>query len=183
MKGKTTLAVILVLIVCVIGILVVPGISFFNREIQLRNTVTTQQAANTVVFDRVWKVLSQQAQVAEADKEAFQEIYGEIMSNSTGGSERLLVFIQSVNPQFDQSSFQNLQTSIESNRRDFEREQQSLLEKNKTHKDFIQQFPNNMYAGLFGRDEIDITLVTSGKTEDAFKSGQENRIDLFDTDG
>jgi len=183
MKGRTTLVVVLVLFVSLLAFVVAPGIGFYNKEITLRSNVTTQQRANAVVFDRVWKVIKQQAQVAEADKDAFQEIYSDVMSNSNGGSDNLLFFIQSVNPQFDQSSFQNLQVSIESNRKDFEREQKSLLEKNRVHTIYIQKFPSNVYATIFNKDTIDITIVTSGNTEEAFRTGEENDIDLFDSDG
>lgn len=178
---KFVIGIILFLVLCLAGC---PAIGFHNKEVSLRNGVMAQQDANRVVFDRVWKVIQQTAQVPIAQKEAFQDIYTDIMQNSDGGGDnRLLVFIQSVNPQFDQSSFTNLQTIIEANRRDFDREQRSLVEKNKQHKDFIQKFPNNIYAAIFGRNVIDITLVTSARTEESFRTGQENDIDLFNQGG
>jgi len=185
MKSKTILIIIGIATI-VVGLLIVgPAIGFHNAEVRLRNGVEAQQKANEATFDRVWKVLSQQAQVAEQHKDAFKEIYTDIMSDSAGGNSRLLAFVQSVNPTFDQSSFTNLQASIESNRRDFEREQKSLIQKWTAHRDHIQTFPNSVYAGIFGRGEIDITVVTSNRTKRTFETGQENEedLDLFNSDG
>lgn len=65
-----------------------PGIGFHNREVVLRNAISAQQVANEATFDRVWKVIQQQADVAEQHREAFAEIYGDMCFH--GQSERIL---------------------------------------------------------------------------------------------
>lgn len=174
------LGIVGLIVVFVIGAVAISGIGFHNREVNLRNAVIAQGDANTAVFDRTWKVIAQQAEVAEQHKEAFAEVYTDIMDASGGGNNRLLAFIQSVNPQYDQATFVNLQNSIEANRRDFEREQKSLISKQNAHRVFVSQFPNNIWADLLGRDALDVTIVTSTRTQEVFSAGVDNDITVFE---
>lgn len=157
-----------------------PAISYNNREVDLRTQVEASQLANQAVYDRVWKTIAQQAGVADKYQESFRGIYKDIMNaRNPEGQGTLLKFITESNPNFDASLFSTLMTSIESNRRDFEREQKTLIDINREHSKLLRTFPSNLYMMMLGRKEIVIQLVTSSRTDDAFKTGQDNNVDLF----
>lgn len=158
----------------------IPLISYSNQEVSIRNQVIASQKSNEVIYDRVWKTIQQQAGVSEKYSIDFRNIYKDIMeARNPNGQGTLLKFITESNPNFDSSIFKSLMSSIEGNRRDFEFAQKMLIDKKREHDILLSSFPSGMYLGILGRKPIDIQLVTSERTEKAFKSGQDNNIDLF----
>lgn len=157
-----------------------PFVTYGNQEASLRTGVEASQKANQVVYDRVWKTIKQQSGVTDKYQESFRSIYKDIMdARNPDGQGKLVKFVTEANPNFDSSIFKTLMTSIESNRRDFEREQKTLIDLNREHSIMFRQFPSNLYLSILGRKEIEIQLVTSTKTEEAFKSGKDDDVDMF----
>lgn len=160
--------------------ILIPFVVYNNREVRLRNDITASQNANQVVYDRVWKVIQQQAGVTDKYSEDFRKIYREIMdARNPTGQGTLVKFITEANPNFDSSIFRTLMTSIEGNRRDFEMAQRTLLDKKREHDNLLGTFPASLYMAILGRQPINVTLVTSDRTEEAFRSGKDNNLDLF----
>ena len=58
-----------------IAMIVLMGIGYKNQEIELRNQAVAQQKSNKVIYDKVWKVIQQKAQIADKYEGAFKEIY------------------------------------------------------------------------------------------------------------
>lgn len=179
MKGKG----FLVAAACVLAVgfvILAMWVSANNREISLRNQATRQQKNLENVFDKTWKIISQQAQIAEAAKEAFKEIYPALMEgrygNARGGA--LLSFIQEQNPSFDiQKNYDTLAASVEVQRTEFAREQEELLVIKQLHDDVRTLIPSSIFVG--GRPELVVTIVTSSKTTEAFSTGEDNDVELF----
>jgi len=176
-KGDIVLGVVLFVTVFLGGC---PLITYGNREADLRTQVEASQQANQVVYDRVWKTLQQQAGVTDRYQESFRAIYKDIMdARNPDGQAKLLKFVQESNPNFDSNLFKTLMTSIEANRRDFEREQKTLIDIHREHTVMFRQFPSSVYLSVLGRKQISIQLVTSTRTDEAFKSGKDDDVDLF----
>lgn len=164
-------------VVALVFVGVVAASAYFqysNSEIGLRNQITAQQKSNEAVFDNTWKIIKQQAGIADQYKDAFKQIYPELMKgrygNARGGA--LLSFIKESNPDFNITLYQQVSNSIEAQRTIFTREQQKLIDLNREHQDLLQKFPGSLF--LASRKSIDIVVVTSDKTEEAFKTGKEN---------
>ncbi|VVB50651.1 Uncharacterised protein [uncultured archaeon] len=158
------------------------GMMYFsvsNQEITLRNQVKAQQENLKVVFDTTWKIIQQQAEVADQYKDAFAKIYPALMSgrygNQRGGA--LLSFIKESNPEFNINLYEKLANSIEAQRITFAGEQKKLIDLKREHDNLRQTFPNNLIVG--SRPEIVLEIVTSDKTNEAFKTGKENDVKLF----
>lgn len=153
--------------------------TYHNTEVSLRNQISAQQKSAELTFDSTWKIISQQAMVADKYKNDFKAIYADIMDNryANGGGE-LMKWISEHNPQFDSSLYSKLMSSIEANRKAFEAEQKQLVDLKREHDTLLVKFPSSLFIG--GRESIDISLVTSSKTKETFASGEENDIDLFD---
>ena len=169
---KIFLGMLVVIVILFVGIVGATWLSATNREASLRNRFVAQQKANEASFDAMWKIIQQKGQVADQYKSGFKEVYKEIMDGrykEGGGS--LLKFITESNPQFSVSLYKSLSASIEGERKRFLRDQQVLLDIKREHDDVLTRFPSRLFVG--DRPPLDAVIVTSEKTEDAFKSRRE----------
>jgi len=166
------LGLFVVLLMCVIGI---SFLSYSNSEIGLRNSIAAQQKANEASFDAMWKILQQKAGVADQYREAFKQLFPEIIKGRQGGS--LAKFVSEANPNFDTSLYTSLSNSIEAERTRFLNEQKKLVNMKAEHDNLIQKFPGSIF--LAGRRPIDVVVITSERTTTVFTTGQDNDTDLF----
>ncbi len=163
-------------------------VSASDTEMILKEKTIAQNKVCEANFDKMFKTIAQVAQVPdqfiEKSKQAFIDIYPQLIKgrydNSRGGS--LMSWVTESNPQFDIASatsmYSNIQKAIEVNRQEFFAEQRRLIEFKRAHTTFINKFINKNLYRLGSRD-FDIVVITSETTEQVYKSGQENNIELF----
>ena len=171
---------VVLIAVVVLAIVIVPmWISVSNKEIGLRNLAAAQEDVCKMVFDETWKIINQQAQVANEYKEAFREIFPELMEgrygNDRGGA--LMSWISEQNPEFDSALYIKIQSSIESQRHKYTEAQTMLRDVKLQHDDLRTKFPTNIFVSR--RPVLEVTIVTSSKTENVYKEAKEDDIDLF----
>lgn len=168
-------------LVLFVGLLLVGlFVSYGNKEVALRTQFEAQQKANTVIYDKVWKVIQQKAGVSDQYADKFKEIYTEIMDARYGsGDGTLMKWIQESNPQFDAGLYKDLSLAIESNRSEFSRVQQKLIDYKREHDNLRLMVPSSIFLGLKGVKELELKLVTSSKTERAFETGKDDDVELF----
>jgi hypothetical protein len=150
-----------------------------NKEIRLRSQIEAQKQVCEAFYDKLWKVISQKAQVAEQYKGAFKEIYPELIEgrygNEKGGT--LMKWITESNPTFDVSLYKELSQSIEAERAGFFMEEKKLIDLNNEHRIVRNTFPSSLFVG--SRPDIEITIISSEKTKKVFETGKEDDIDIF----
>jgi hypothetical protein len=66
---------------------------------------------------------------------------------------------------------------IVSQRDGFKFRQKELLDLKREHDNLIDLFPSSLFVG--SRGKIDVIIVTSTRTEEAFKSGKDDDTKLF----
>lgn len=177
MKNKSLLIVLVgVLSLTLIG--VIWGVGVSNSEIKVRNREIAQQKTCEAYFDKLWKILQQKAGVADQYKNSFKEIYIPMIEGRySQGDGTLMKWVTEHNPNFDNSLYKDLMASIEGERNGFFLEQEKLIDIDRQHKTMRQTFPNSLIIG--SRLDIDIKIITSLKTEEVYKSGKEDNIELF----
>lgn len=175
---KTGLIIGLVVIVLgsIIGLC---GVSISNDEIDTRNLANAEQTTCEAYFDKMWKVLKQQAGVADQYKEAFKEIYPKLMDGRYGAEKggSLMKWVQESNPNFDIRLYDKLMNSIEAQREGFFNEQKKLISIKNKHENLLKKFPSSLFVG--GREPLAIKIITSSNTKDVYRTGEENNVDLF----
>ncbi len=177
---KGTLITLGVIGVLVIG-LVIWAIGLSNTYNKKFVTGKAFQQNCEVVFDNTWKKIQQQANVTNEYKEGFRQIYVEMMnarySDEGAGQQTLMKWIQESNPTFDASLYKTLMNTIEGSRNEFTMEQKKLIDIDRELKSMKATFPNSLIIG--GRPDLEIKLVTSAKTEQAFSTGKDDDTKIF----
>ncbi len=161
----------------ILGVVLLIGLywmSTVRAEVQLRNQVEAQQDTNKASHDTMWKILTDKAGVTNEYKVAFEKIYPQLIGSRYQDRHNLLMqFVKESNPTFDTSLFKDLMVSIEAERKMFLREQKKLRDLKRQHDTLLDQPPSSWF--LAGRAHIDVTIVTSTATEEAFESGKDDK--------
>ena len=173
---------ILTIVLCIVGGIFFYNVSIDKEELQLRQTVMSQQQKCGAFYDKMWKVLQQQAGVAEEYKNSFKEVYSNIITGRYADKPQLLMqWVQEKNPQFDPSMFQSLMRQISIEREGFLQEQNKLIELNQQHLLFINPVnqPTSWFLNATQQTPVGIMIVTSTKTEEVMKTGKDDDVQLF----
>lgn len=124
--------ILIVIIATILGISVISGISLYfsynNHEISLRNEAEAQRGKIEGLHDKMWKVISQKAQITQEYTESFDTIYTHIMSERyDSGDGSLMKWIKEANPQFDSSLYKDVMQSVEVLRTEFQKDKSACL--------------------------------------------------------
>ena len=169
------------LIIIAAFILLVVGLYFYynNLEVRLRNEAEAQRSKIEGVYDKMWKVIQQKAEVASEYKKAFEEIYPRLIEGrySGEGNNGLMKWIQEHNPEFDTSLYRDLMQSIEALRTEFQKAQERMLDIIREHKNLLQVIPAKWF--LAGRQPIEYTLVSSTKSKEVMETGLDEDVKVF----
>ena len=150
-----------------------------NREIDLRTAITAKISDEEATFDKMWKVLSQKAQVTDQYKGAFAEIYPKLIEGRySKGDGSLMKWIQESNPTFDVSLYKDLMSSIDNEREGFLTTQRQLIDLKREHDKLRLQWPWKWFINDDVK-EIEIKIISSTHSKEVRSTGVDNDIDLF----
>lgn len=169
--------VLTLIIVGVLGaIIMTQYISYHNTWTDKKNLYIEQIDDNKIIYDKVWKVIQQQASVSEKYADDFREVYVEMMEARNYGGEAFK-WIQEQNPNFSQDMYKQLMSTIEVQRSEFALNQKRAMSIYKELKNLKEQIPSTFY--LSGKELPELVMVTSTKTQKNFDSGKEDDVELF----
>jgi hypothetical protein len=155
------------------------GVGLSNAEVQQRNLVTAKQTSNKNWLDECNKTIDQTAQVTDAQRQALMDIIvGNANARAQQGKGTLAAMVTEAVPNVSTEVFTNLMNVIQSKREGFKRVQDELIDLNRVHDNQLELFPSSIVCSLLGRHKIDITVVTSSRTEKAFATGKDDDTDL-----
>lgn len=161
-------------------------VSSQNKEIELKKQTIAQQDVCRANFDKMFKTITNLAEIperfAEKSKEAFKEIYPALMDGRyKNDNTSLMKWVQESNPQYDMKSIQQLYMkladAIEANRDEFFMEQKLLIDMKREHDTYTKKWPASSFVG--DSADVQITIITSTETENTYKTGKDDNIKLF----
>jgi hypothetical protein len=157
------------------------GISVSNQEVTLRTTIEKKQLDNTSEFDNLYKKISQVAQVSEKQMAVLKDIFVSHATARTGNGNdgTMMRWVQESVPNIDTSTLNNLQNILTSSRDAWTMRHKELIDLSREHTKLLRMFPSNLILSFLGRKEINITIVTSTRTEKAFETGKDDDLELF----
>lgn len=177
-KSKTGLYIGLAVAALFAIIITIMGVSASNSEVKLRNKGEAQEQVCKNNFDAMFKKIAQIAEVADEYKQTFKEVYPALIEGRyKNDGNALMKWIQESNPNFDIKLYDKLIDVIESSRDEFKHEQDKLADIVREHKDLLGTWPSSMFVG--GRPPLELTFVTSSKTKEVYRTGEDNDINVF----
>lgn len=164
------------------------SVSYKNQEVTIREAAKAKQETNKAGFDMAWKVINQTGQVAKQYKNDFQDVYTDIMdsryqknpnaaSANVENNAMLFSFMKEHNPEFSPDLHKKVSNAIQAQRANFYHMQEELQALKQEHSTLIKTFPGSFF--LSSIEELDITIITSTKTEQIFESGKEDDVKVF----
>ena len=176
---KIVLITLLVILGCGAATFAGMYFSYNNKEIALRAKAEAQIGKIEGVHDKMWKVIQQKAQVTTEYKDAFAEIYPEIISGrySGEGDGSLMKWVTESNPNFDTSLYTDLMQSIEILRSEFQRNQETMLDLVREHKTLCTTYPGRWF--ISNTMEIEYTVISSTKSKVVMDTGIDDDVKLF----
>lgn len=176
-KSKKAIYISLAVAALFTLIVVIMGIVANNSEAKLRNKAEAQEQVCKDNFDNMFKSIAQVAQVADEYKETFVEIYPSLIEGRYNDDNVLMKWVTESNPDFDTRLYQQLIDVIEAKRDGFTHEQDKLADIVREHKDLLDTWPSSMFVG--DEEPLNVTFISSEKTKETYRTGEENDIDLF----
>lgn len=157
--------------------------SFNNREVDLRTTFEMQYKNRTALFDKMWKTISQKAQITKAYDSSFIRIVQAAMDPRKDGAGIMMKWVQESNPTLQantvQELYKDLGRTIESERNGFFEREETLASIQQQHSKFLRSFPNNMYNTFMGRKELVYNPISSDRTDGVISTGKDNSAKVF----
>jgi hypothetical protein len=185
------------IVVSVLGVLaVIVGVSiwgwtssFYDKANAGAIAVESRDKEAQAVYDKTWKTISQKAQISDKYSEDFKQMFiGATEARSKDKQQMGMLWIQEQNPALDPSLFKELGQAIEANRAEYLSIVKTQISVAQEHNQLVTSssgfFPCMILRVVGGRaakacDTLTIRQVTSSKTQESFKSGEENSVDLF----
>ena len=151
-------------------------ISYTNNYEKTTNLYEAQLDYNRAVFDDTWKIISQEAQVADKYSEEFRKNFVTIMESRNYGGE-MFKWIQEHNPNFDSNMYSRIQNDIKALRLRFTENQRRLISIHRELKNLKTLFPSRIF--LSSATLPNLTVITSDRTEEVFSTERENEVTVF----
>ena len=188
--NRTVLIILGLFAVCFVGTLAVLGIGY----VSVHNTCNAKEATlmatkdqSKSVYDNFWKKVKEVAQVPAEYSKDMGDTYAKIMNARYGNSNKVMMnWIKEANPNFDSSMYTKVQQVVESGRNDFQDSQKQMIDQVRDYKTYVNSMPTSFFAGLAGYPKIkweDFEVLTSERTDDAFKTHKDQAVDVFGKGG
>lgn len=171
---------ICIAVILIIGIFSVVGMyfSYNNTDAKLRAQAEAQLGKVEGVYDKIWKVLQQKAQVSNEYKNAFSEIYPNLIEGRySQGDGSLMKWITEANPTFDTSLYKDLMLSIELLRTEFQKSQERMLDIIREHNVLLTTVPSKWFVS--NTERIEYTIISSTRSKTVMTTGLDDDISLF----
>lgn len=179
--GMTILVFLLAIVVLTISV-IIGAISYvvgtLNSEVRLRNGIVAQDQSNTAQYDKMWKIMSEQAGIAGQYAKDFKEIYPELIAGRYQSGGGLMKWIQEHNPEFNTALYQKVMVAIESERNATKQGFDKVLDLKREHDNLLDYPISGFVLKTFGgkTEKTSPVIVTSTDTNTAFATGTDDRI-------
>lgn len=168
-------------VIALIGLVLAFGIvGMYNGQSTIKNTYEMKVKDNQSEFDNMWKKIQQVTQIPEAKKNAFKEIFVEYANARTQqGQNQMMTWIKESAPNVDLNTYDNAMNILVASRDSWTMRQKELVDIARVYNQNLVVFPKNLILGAFGFKSIDPNIITSTRTDEAFKTGKDDNTELF----
>ncbi len=180
--SKTHITLGVIGIVGVIGLMLLFSvIGTFNDYSRIETKAKAVQTDNTNVLDNTRKAIREAASVSDTEVEALEKIivgYAEARGEGGNGGDNNTVSIGMVKEAVPSitsiDTLKRLQNIVVAGRREWQAAQTKLIEVKRQGDEMLAVFPSGFILRTFGKQPIEIQVVTSAETKENFKTGEDN---------
>jgi hypothetical protein len=155
--------------------------SFTSTANQYENGIEAQYSENQNTYDNGWKKVVEAAQITELQAAQLKGLYVDVLKGLKDSNAMLLALGQ-FNPNMDQGTHKKVQQLIEAFRNDFRERQSELIARKNEYKNYLTvNWSGRFFNMIAGYPKIDLKkfdIVTSNRTEDAFKTKRDEPLNL-----
>jgi len=154
-------------------------IGTYNTAKTLKNQYDAKLKANEAIFDNMWKKITQSHQVTGEQKEALKSIFVDYAKARTSpNAGAVMNWVKEAIPNPDLSLYKTLLNVITGSRDEWTANQVALVDIAREYNLMLEKFPSNVLLGAFGFQKIDAKIISSTRTDAAFKSGKDDDVKL-----
>lgn len=159
------------------------ALSFRSDCVALEAAVKAQYDQNKNNYDNMWKSFREQSQVTTMYADDLKKLFDGAMEGRYGenGSQAVIQFIHEHNPQLAPEVYTQLQRSIAAGRASFMADQQQLIDKKRQYEVVLNSNRAAFVNMWFRFPHVDLSkynIVTSDRTEDSFRRGRDEPVQL-----
>lgn len=158
-------------------------IGYYNQAIELKNTFNQKKDERAAFYDKMSKIISQKAKVAQRNDSSFKDVVNSIMGAREDGPNVMFKWIKESNPSvtFTEVSklFADLSRTIESQREGFFEEEKMIQDVVKQHNNLLERFPANLILGFLGIEHLKYTPIQSSYSKKVMESGIDDNTEVF----
>lgn len=182
MKKLVIAGIAFVVLVMVVGaISVTTFLVHRSTVIKLQTRIESQYTTNKSSYDNMWKTFKESAQVTDMQADDFKDTYEKMISGRYDNDKNLLVkAVQEQNPSLNSAVYTELQQQVEDGRAKFHNNQEKISDLVSEYNADIQNYFVMNAICNFEKLNPDDYIVTSEKTQNAFKTGKDDEIKLRD---
>lgn len=173
--GGSVLGVIIVLLVvalCIGGWIM----GIYNTEVKLRNVYEAKHKTIETAHDTMWKSVSQKYKISKDYENTFLNGLRAVATGREGGSVFKSNNESSSQLGLSTDVFNQMMATIEGQRAMLKREQDTMVDMYRQHKNHCEVFPNSLLIG--NRVLPEPQIISSTRTKDAFETGVDNDISM-----
>lgn len=154
--------------------------SWQNVEVKQRNLISAKQKDNTSEFDNMKKKIKSVVSIPDAQFANLKDIFTSHAEARSGGDSKdgsLMKWIQESIPNVDESTkiYSQVMNIVVSSRDSWTSRQKEILDMKRVHDDILDVgFRGLFLSNVLGRQKIEVIIVTSADTKDAFATGEDN---------
>lgn len=198
-KSSQILAILGAAVIVTFSVTSLSYCGFHDSSISMENSATAKYRNNQNNYDSFWKGIQEVAQVPDHLKDAFKELLVADNTSTFGakGSTATMQWFQNRGVHLSETTYLRLMNMIEAGRADFKRGQMELLDIQRKYHDHLESISGSMWGSSFPRTlrgefapprdldgdgrltVFDYPIVTSAKTTEVFRTGQDDAIQVF----
>jgi len=156
-----------------------------NDLVSQEKSLEAQYEQDQNNYDNFVKKVLEVSQVPAMARDDLEKVTKAAISGRYGadGSKAVFQMIREQNPNVSESLYTKIQQVVDAGRTSFEAEQKMLIDKKRVYLTNLDSFPTNLVAKFLGFPKIDLSkigIVTSDRTDEAFKTKKDKPINLRD---
>ena len=168
-------------VVLAILIVFIMNISYNNTAQALKTDIDAQYKKIETDYEKMSRVILQQAGILNKYSEDFKEIYKNMMTGRYGekGSQAMWQWIKEQNPQIDASLYAKLMVTVEAQRTTFSRKQEQVAAMVAEYNKLLVTAPAKWFVS---GEKLEARIVSSSNTKVIMETGvDDSSNDLFNS--